>query len=102
MSSTTVDFGERVVSRDRIKKVPSSKEITLTNDDGESLSWKLSVDNVDMAYLSVQCTGSGIYPHLSFDKGDVILQGIPAGELRKSIRRDAEALAILYILGSGT
>ncbi len=53
-------------------------------------------------YLSVQCMGSCIYPHLSFDKGDVILQGIPAGELRKSIRRDAEALAILYILGSGT
>jgi hypothetical protein len=154
VSSTAVDFGERVVSRDRIKKAPYSKEITLTNDDGESLSWELDMDNVDTAmgnrssslpggggsepifhvapksgelapgesrtirvtylpcearvtdvsvpvyldgdkskpYLSVQCTGSGIYPHLSFDKDDVILPVVPLG---------VQSVATFYVLNTG-
>lgn len=127
LSKTVVDFQNRVVARDRVKKIPYSMEVSFTNDDPESISWEVDVDvlhaqglkemfhvspragelasgekaivrftflpddaksyscvlplylddNRDRPYLLVTVKGTGIFPHLTFDRPEVIMPVVP-------------------------
>ena len=42
LSSTSIDFGERVIPRDTSRKIPYNLELKITNDDDQPLSWAIS------------------------------------------------------------
>jgi len=129
LSKTVVDFQNRVVARDRVKKIPYSMEVSFTNDDPESISWEVDVDvlhglglkemfhvspragelasgekaivrftflpddakayscvlplyldeNRDRPYLLLTVKGTGIFPHLTFDRPEVLMPVVPLG-----------------------
>jgi hypothetical protein len=44
LSKTVADFKERVVTLDRVKKVPFSMEVHFTNDDPDTIKWDIDTD----------------------------------------------------------
>ena len=48
LSRTTVDFGDRVVSRDKGMRFPYHTELTLTNRDESTVAWELDSSNLNL------------------------------------------------------
>ena len=48
LSRTTVDFGDRVVSRDKGMRFPYHTELTLTNRDESTVAWEIDSSNLNL------------------------------------------------------